>query len=312
LFHLQYISSNMKFQALVALFCVSVTAAMIFPGLENLESFKSVNTSTSTNYRPVVLMHGLGDSGANPGMQSLAQSVSAKYPGMYATAIQVADGMDSFFTLMGDQVDQFAAAVRKDPKLAKGFNAVGLSQGNLVVRGYIQKYNDPPVFNFVSICGPHEGVGTCPSSVPGFICDIFKLGPYTAKLSFAGYWKDVSNKAEFLKASTFLADMDNEKDQKNAQYKTNMMSLNKYVLVMALNDTVVIPKESEQHGFWAWGNNQDVVTLRDTDSYKGDWLGLQSMDKAKKIDLLSFVGEHIRFTDQYWNDVILPYLNNSF
>ena len=37
-----------------------------------------------TTYRPVVLMHGLGDAGSNPGMQSLAQSVMAKYPGSYA------------------------------------------------------------------------------------------------------------------------------------------------------------------------------------------------------------------------------------
>jgi hypothetical protein len=37
-----------------------------------------------TTYRPVVLMHGLGDAGSNPGMQSLAQSVMTKYPGSYA------------------------------------------------------------------------------------------------------------------------------------------------------------------------------------------------------------------------------------
>ncbi|MDR3738002.1 MAG: hypothetical protein P4L40_03190 [Terracidiphilus sp.] len=51
------------------------------------------------------------------------------------------------------QVDQFAAAVRADPKLADGFNVVGLSQGGLIVRAYVEQYNDPPVYNLVSICG---------------------------------------------------------------------------------------------------------------------------------------------------------------
>ena len=41
----------------------------------------------------------------------------------------------------------------RDPKLANGFNAFGLSQGNNLIRGYIQKYNDPPCHTFMSICG---------------------------------------------------------------------------------------------------------------------------------------------------------------
>ena len=56
------------------------------------------------SYRPVVLMHGLGDAGSNPGMQSLAQSVMTKYPGIYATAVDVADGLLSFLEPMKSQV----------------------------------------------------------------------------------------------------------------------------------------------------------------------------------------------------------------
>lgn len=42
------------------------------------------------SYRPVVLMHGLGDAGNSAGMQSLAQSIMKKYPGSYAVAVNVA------------------------------------------------------------------------------------------------------------------------------------------------------------------------------------------------------------------------------
>ena len=44
-------------------------------------------------------------------------------------------------------MDEFAKTVQSDPKLAGGFNVVGLSQGGLVVRGYIQQYNNPPVYD---------------------------------------------------------------------------------------------------------------------------------------------------------------------
>jgi len=46
---------------------------------------------------------------------------------------------------MDHQVEQFARVVRADPKLKDGFNAMGMSQGNTLIRGYIEMYNDPPV-----------------------------------------------------------------------------------------------------------------------------------------------------------------------
>ncbi len=48
----------------------------------------------------------------------------------------------------------FAAVVQSDPKLSKGFHAVGLSQGGLIVRAYVELYNNPPVVNLLSLCGP--------------------------------------------------------------------------------------------------------------------------------------------------------------
>ena len=62
------------------------------------------------------------------------------------------------------QIDEFTASVRADPKLANGFTAVGMSQGNLVIRAYIERVNSPPVHKFISICGPHAGEGTCPDN----------------------------------------------------------------------------------------------------------------------------------------------------
>jgi len=280
------------------------TAVLALSGL-------SAFASAADAYMPVVLMHGLGDAGTNSGMQSLAASISTKYPGLYSTSVSVADSLSSYLELMDQQLDDFVKVVQADPKLANGFNLVGISQGGLLVRAYVERYNNPPVHNLISICGPQNGVGTCPSGVPSWLCSFFASGPYTASLSFAGYWKDVTDEATYLKESTFLADINNERDVKNSTYRDNMLKLNKYVLIEALNDTVIYPKESEQHGFWAWGDSTEsqIVDMKSSDAYAGDWIGLKTMDQQNKIDLLSFEGEHIQFSQQFWDDEIMPYFD---
>ena len=113
---------------------------------------------------PVVFMHGMGDSGSNPGMQSLCATASARYPGLYVVCANVANGLASVTRSLAEQVEEFHSMVTADAKLSKGFHAVGLSQGGLVLRGYVETKNDPPVRRFVSVCVPHAGIGVCPSS----------------------------------------------------------------------------------------------------------------------------------------------------
>jgi palmitoyl-protein thioesterase len=67
---------------------------------------------------------------------------------------------------MLDNVDIFAERVRSDPKLADGFNAIGFSQGNNIIRGYIAKYNDPPVKTFISVNGVNGGISAVPFCIP--------------------------------------------------------------------------------------------------------------------------------------------------
>ena len=102
--------------------------------------------------------------------------------------------------------------------------------------------------------------------------------PYVDPLlepSVTGYFRPIMMKASFIVWNDFLADINNDRDIKNTKYRDNMISLNKYVMLQALNDTVVIPKESEWHGYWEWGNpDKKLLTMRETDAYKGDWIGM--------------------------------------
>jgi palmitoyl-protein thioesterase len=254
-------------------------------------------------------------------MQSLAKSVEAAYPGMYAVSVNVANGFLSFVTPMWQQVDEFAAVVRADPKLAGGFNVAGLSQGGPVVRGYIEKYNSPPVHNFVSICGVQGGEFNCPlpfQLIP-FLCDSFLSSPYglvagLVPLSFSDYWVDSQNMTRYFAENKFLVPLNNQQRDSsllNATFKANFASLNKLVLIEALNDTVVYPSISEQFGGYVDGSLNVTYNFTTWQPYLSDSFGLRTLVDGGKVQLGSFTGNHLRFTTQYWDTHVLPWFNTT-
>ena len=119
---------------------------------------------------PTVTSHGMGDSCFNAGMKSITQAIgnaTASYATCVATGKDhLIDTINGFFMTMDENVDVFAANIKKDPKLANGFNAVGFSQGNSIIRGYIHKYNNPPVKTFLSVHGTVMGVAGFPNCNP--------------------------------------------------------------------------------------------------------------------------------------------------
>ena len=259
--------------------------------------------------------------GSNPGMQSLAKSVAAAYPGMYSVSVDVANGFDSYVTPMWQQVDEFAAVVQSDPNLAGGFNAAGLSQGGPVVRGYIEKYNNPPVHNFVSICGVQGGEFECPlefQKIP-LLCDTFLKNPYDfleglTSLSFSDYWVESMNMTRYYAENKFLVPLNNQQrdpSAHNATFKANFKSLNHLVLIEALNDTVIYPAVSEQFGGYIDGSLHTTYNFTTWAPYTSDSFGLRSLHEAGKVTLGSFVGDHLQFSAEYWNTNVLPWFNTS-
>merc|ERR1711870_6865 len=102
----------------------------------------------------------------NDGMKQITDK-TGEHLGSYSVCIPTGDDLNSdtnngFFMTMNKNVEVFAEAIKKDPKLAGGFNAVGFSQGNSIIRGYIHRYNSPPVKSFVSMHGIMMGVAGLP------------------------------------------------------------------------------------------------------------------------------------------------------
>jgi len=292
----------------------------------------------SSDHTPIVMMHGMGDFANNPlGMVPLRKRIS-KNAGAYVHSVELCskpgqlencsteDQSNGFFMTMDAQVDQFARVVRADPQLANGFHAIGFSQGNTVIRGYIHRYNSPPVKRFVSMHGVMMGVAglpQCPTNVTGLgaVCRtvdwiVGHAGAYTSfvqnRLAQANYYRDPTDLATYRAHGHFLPYINNEvKGKENATYVSNFKMLEKLVLVMAEGDTMVHPKESEHFGYFKDGSRTELVSMKEAPWYTEDWFGLRSLDEAGKVIMHSTKGNHLRFTEAFLDQMVSNYLTTE-
>jgi len=273
----------------------------------------------AANALPLIVTHGMGDSCFNSGMKSITQR-SGERLGVNSTCIptgdnKISDTIDGFLMNMDKSVDVFAEKVRADPKLAGGFDAFGLSQGNNVIRGYMAKYNDPPVRTYMSICGINGGVAAFPQCSPagkllGKPCQALTevLGalaynPIVQKVLFqANYFRDPTrvNSTGYQKNSQ-LAHWNGENPAATDmdERKANYAKTSKFVWVRGTKDTEVWPNEAEQ-----WGAPPDdypahlaALPMTQTRWYTTDAFGLRTADEAGKNFFEEYDGNHIRFTE---------------
>lgn len=277
----------------------------------------------SNDTTPLVIWHGMGDSCCNPlSMGAIKKMVEKEVPGIYVLSLMIGssvvqDTENGFFMDVNAQVSFVCNQLAQDPKLKEGYNAMGFSQGSQFLRAVAQRCPYPPMKNLISVGGQHQGVYGLPRC-PGessLICDWIRKelnsGAYTdlvqKHLVQAQYWHDPLNDDLYKKYSLFLADINQERGV-NETYKKNLMSLNKFVMVKFLRDTMVDPVDSEWFGFYKLGQAKEMETLQESPIYKEDRLGLAVMDKAGKLVFLSTDGDHLQFTDEWFNQNLLPYL----
>lgn len=70
------------------------------------------------------------------------------------------------------------------PELGRGFDGIGFSQGGQFLRGYVERYDDPPVFNLITFGSQHMGISDIPECRTfDFLCEVArraaKAGVYT-------------------------------------------------------------------------------------------------------------------------------------
>lgn len=277
--------------------------------------------------RPLVLWHGMGDTCCFPfSMGAIKSAVENAIPGIYVYSVEIGssiveDELHGFIGSVNDQIEYAHKKFKSDPNLANGFNAVGFSQGGQFLRAYVERFNDPPVHNLVTMGGQHRGVADIPDcvSVNETICrlveDALALGAYNplaqALSVQAQYFHDPLEQGTYLKSNVFMPDINNL-NSVNAQYKKNFMSLNTLLLVMFEYDTVVVPRESEWFGFYKSGSVSDIETMQDSRLYQDDLIGLKTLDQLGRLKFDKAPGNHMQFTLEWFHKhVTTKYLNNT-
>eukprot|EP01112_Ceratiomyxa_fruticulosa_P010251 TRINITY_DN2700_c0_g1_i2.p1 TRINITY_DN2700_c0_g1~~TRINITY_DN2700_c0_g1_i2.p1 ORF type:complete len:329 (-),score=53.52 TRINITY_DN2700_c0_g1_i2:71-976(-) len=281
----------------------------------------------SQTVRPTVLWHGMGDTCCYPfSMGHIKNLIEQNFPGIYVYSIEVGNSLDedewnSFFMNVNDQVDYVCRRLANDTNLEDGFNAIGFSQGGQFLRAYVERCNSPKVYNLISVGGQHQGVFGMPNciGVNHTLCEMMRkllnMGAYEKfvqnHVTQAEYWQDPLNFDEYLEKNIFLPDINNNLDQKNATYKQNFESLNHFVMVKFLNDTMVQPRESEWFGFYVPGQDKIIQPMENTTLYIEDWIGLRTLNENNQVTFIETIGEHLQFTDAWFVQNIIPFLNNT-
>jgi len=207
---------------------------------------------------PVVLWHGLGDTYNSNGMKSVASLINETYPGTFVHSIYLdedpsKDRNDGFIGHLADQIEFVCAQLRDIPELYSGFDAMGFSQGGQFLRGYVERCNFPPVRNLITWGSQHNGIADLPEcNSSDFWCKaafaLLKRNMWSAyvrnNLVQAQYFRDPEDLETYLELSAWLADINNEKEEKNTTYADNLASLEKFVMIKFTEEKTVVPPDS--------------------------------------------------------------------
>ena len=228
---------------------------------------------------------------------------------------------DRTATFLGNLTEEIAsvcASIAADPILrsAPAINGIGFSQGGQFLRAYVEKCNDPPMKNLATFGSQHNGITefeNCESSALNpLICaawaGILKSQTWStlaqSKLVPAQYYRDPTDLENYLEYSNWLADVNNEREVKNATYKENLGKLERFWMYMFSADEVVVPPET------AWfadvvrdGEERNVTGLRERMFYKEDWIGLRALDEHGKLEFRVAEGGHMNVTEEELGEV---------
>ena len=222
----------------------------------------------SSTARPVVIMHGIESNAGN--MNDLANWVSKTF-NRTTINVELGDGDNySTDTPMWQQIDAFKDAVAN---LSDGFDFIGLSQGGLIGRGSVSRYNSPPIANLITLVSPHGGVY---DKNLGFI-DFY--GPIAqSTLSFAGYWRDPTHLVRYQLFSSFLPVLNGEKPLKRNKY---LQALTNFAMVFSPNDEIIKPPTSGI--FETFNADLSVLPLENNPIYTEDWIGLKLLNETGRL-----------------------------
>jgi len=258
----------------------------------------SLFLTLATAYKPVVLMHGILSSSDD---LDQVQGWFEKHTKSQVFNIEIGNGQsDSVSKPMTWQLEEFVKSVSLIPELENGFHFVGFSQGGLLGRGYVERYNNPPVSTLLTFGTPHAGV---------FFWRMPKIySEFNQEhLSYAGYYKDPYMYAIYLKNASYLPYINNEHDNTN-----DVVNVEHFVMVWSRVDGVIKPEESCKFEFFGV-NSETIIPLRESRQYIDNLVGLRTLEETGRLHIIESVCAHTMYKTEECldtlKDSILQYIS---
>ena len=247
-----------------------------FPILKRITMVDDTTTMTTTltttyvNY-PVVVLHGLESSSRE--MVPLCDWLETTFDTVVFN-MEIGNGeRTSMYTSIESQLNILCISIYEIDALKSGFDFIGMSQGGLLARGYVERCNSFPVRNLITLVAPHGGVFWPNTKNNGLMYNDF----FQNHISIASYWRNPTVLDIYLTCS-FLALLNNEYwcEKESPLHRRNISNLSNFVMIWSPADKVLDPPESGKFSFF--DEDFEVIPLEETELYKKDALGLKHLN----------------------------------
>jgi palmitoyl-protein thioesterase len=187
----------------------------------------------------------------------------------------------SIYTDMDTQLKMLCEKIYSIDELKDGFNFIGMSQGGLLARGYVQYCNKYPVKNLITLVSPNAGV----FYQINFANDFYEPAKQK-ELSLTNYWRDPYRYETYLTNSTYLANLNHEVKRVSLYMiqENDLDVLDNFVMIWSPNDEIIEPPESAKFSMYEVVDNKlEKVELVDSELYQNDFLKLKSMNEENRL-----------------------------
>lgn len=266
----------------------------------------SIASTVCAEKLPLVMLHGIASSKSN--LLMLQEFINEQFD-LEIYNLEIGNGFEDSYSLpMNVQLDILCNTIYENERLKNGFNFLGMSQGGLLARGYVQYCNIFPVKNLITLVTPHGGVYD-PNNVIVKLLNVYN--PETQQdLSFSNYWRNPFQYDLYLKNCTYLPKLNQEtQDVKLYEISNNLDVLDNFVMVWSPFDEVLFPPESGKFSTYKPQSENKELQVEDLENniiFKENRLGLKDMYDQNRLMMFATDCTHSEHRDQKCFHQLLP------